>query len=64
MFNFRISKNKLMAVQRNYQSNGIVPRETNTKGKIWKAALSFEDVQRVVVFLQNYAIANTVMLPD
>ena len=40
----------------------MVPRATSTKGTIQKAVLSFEDIHRMVVFLQNYATANPVML--
>lgn len=62
LFHYRISKNKLTAVLQHYKDNGITPRERK-KVKRRPTSLSFEDVQRVVVYLHNYATAHAVMLP-
>jgi len=54
----------LTALIKWYRENGLQPRHKRSGGRInSKRTLSFEDIERVVRFLVNFAEANAIVLP-
>ena len=61
--NSLIGKDRLIALQRHYQGVGLTMRQHGNHKRLPHNAMSFEETKYVVRFLQNYAEANTILLP-
>ena len=48
---------------RSYKTNGLMPRTHGNSHRLPKHTLSFESIREIVVFLQNYAEQNGLLLP-
>ena len=61
---YRISKDKLGAVQKWYRENGLIPRRKEAGGRVESARiLSFDDISNIYHFIDNYAEDHALVLP-
>ena len=60
---FSISKKRLNRIRKHYAENGLVPLESAGGGHRSSNAISFEDTQKLVTFLRNYAEDHALVLP-
>ena len=58
-----ISQNKLTALLKHYKERGLEPRKKKSGGRVGKTALTAEDTERVVKYLQTYAEDHALVLP-
>lgn len=59
-----MSVDKLTALIKWYKENGLQPRRKKSGGRIMsKRILTYEDVERVVKFMYNFAEVNAIVLP-
>ena len=62
-FLYGIGKDRLRAVKENYLGNGLVTRTHGNKKRLPHNASSPDTINNVVMFLQNYAEENAILLP-
>ena len=62
-FLYSIGKDRLRAVKENYLANGLVTRTHGNKKHLPHNAISPETINNIVMFLQNYAEENAILLP-
>jgi hypothetical protein len=47
-----------------YKENGLAPRRKKSGGRVYnRQALSYDDIERIVAFLSNFAEQHTLVLP-
>lgn len=63
MYMHAVFKDRLAALVKHYLQNGVSPRIHGNKGKQPKHTLKVDDIERVVVFIHNYAEENAILLP-
>ncbi|ELU10752.1 hypothetical protein CAPTEDRAFT_187019 [Capitella teleta] len=62
-FIFGISNPRLHRLRKHYAENGLIPIESAAGGSRSKNAVSFEDTQKLVQFIRNYAEDHALVLP-
>ncbi|ELT92413.1 hypothetical protein CAPTEDRAFT_205030 [Capitella teleta] len=60
---FGISNPRLYRLRKHYADNGLIPIESAAGGSRSKNAVSFEDTQKLVQFIRNYAEDHALVLP-
>jgi hypothetical protein len=60
---FSVHNSRLLRLRKHYVENGLVPLESKAGGQRPNTSISFEDTQKLVTFLQNYAEDHALLLP-
>jgi len=58
-----LSQDKLTALLKNYKSSGITPRVHKNTKRLPPNTLAYKDVERIVLFITNYAETHAISLP-